>query len=95
MSQQTTTSPFSLFSLPNPFADFSKEQARRATATVDQWEQWQEKGVAQMATAVDEMGRLMKASMDYSMELQTQMGKQTLSTWRSALSSFAPQEEGE
>ena len=94
MSEQTRSKPFSFFTLPNPFRDFQHEQARRFGATVDQWEDWQEKGVTQMTTTVDEMGRLMKATLDYSVELQTQMGKQTLEAWRSTLASMAATEEG-
>ena len=87
MSDTTTDNPFN-FPFPNVFASFTEDGAERLESFVDQWEQWEEKSADQAEKAVEETADLMRATMDYSLQLQSEFRKQALENTRKTLEMF-------
>ncbi len=76
-----------------PFANFVSQWAGQGTerleALVDQWEKWEERSADQAERAVEETAHLMRASFDYSLELQREFRQQAIENTRKTLAMMA------
>ena len=87
MSKPTADSNFSL-PVPNFFSQFTEDGAQRLESFVDEWEKWEERGADQAEKAVEETAHLMRATMDYSLQLQSEMRRQAIENTRKTLEMF-------
>lgn len=84
MSEKTTDNSFNL-PFPNFFSQFTEQSTERLEALVDEWEKWEERGADQAEKAVEETAHLMRAGIDYSLQLQSEFRKQALENTRKTL----------
>lgn len=70
----------------NFFADAAEQQQARFEAVGEEWEKWEKRSADQAEHVVDEMARLMKSSVDYSLEMQREMRRQFMENTRKAFS---------
>ncbi len=61
----------------------------RLESFVDEVEKWQQRGAEQAEKAVDETARLMRSTVDYSLQLQSELSKQAIENTRKTLEMFS------
>ncbi len=95
MSETTDSAdnPFTNFFPTKFFSAWTGDNAERVEAFVDQWEKWEEQSADQTEKAVEETAHLIRATLDYSLELQSEFRKQTLENMRKTLEMFSPDDD--
>lgn len=94
MSETTTDNNFD-FPFPNFFSQFTSQSAERLESFVDEWEKWEQRGADQAEKAVEQTAHLMRATLDYSLQLQSELRKQTIDNTRKTLEMFGNQEQSQ
>lgn len=66
------------------WAETTRENIERMASVYDQFAKLEKKSVVQLSNNVDEMGKLMKASIDFMTEMNDQWRTLTVDTFRKA-----------
>ena len=88
-TNEDTNSPFGSLPFPNLFTQWTSQSTEQLNAAVDQWEQFEQKSATRAEGAADEMTKLIRASFDYSLELNTKLQKQAIENTRKMLQMMA------
>lgn len=89
MAAKKTKTEETMETVGNFWTKMADEQAAQMETFSKELQKWQEKGTTQASEAIEEMTKLMKSNMNYSMELQKQMQEQMLAGARQIVETFS------
>lgn len=79
-TEETTTFPFANF-----LGDWTDKSEERLEAFAEQWEEWEQQSAQRAEEAVEQTSSLMESTVDYSLQLQSEMRRQFVENTKKTL----------